>query len=72
MAYLINLTCVFNDIMPSSSLLSINIFFGCFTGIQAGVEMIEQMVKERSIPDLKGSESPEFLKIDYMNYKLIK
>ncbi|XP_024587942.1 BPI fold-containing family C protein [Neophocaena asiaeorientalis asiaeorientalis] len=40
-------------------------------GIQAGVEMIEQMVKERSIPDLKGSESPEFLKIDYMNYKLI-
>ncbi|XP_019807742.1 BPI fold-containing family C protein isoform X4 [Tursiops truncatus] len=40
-------------------------------GIQAGVEMIEQMVKERKIPDLKGSESPKFLKIDYMNYKLI-
>nr|XP_030712003.1 BPI fold-containing family C protein isoform X3 [Globicephala melas] len=40
-------------------------------GIQAGVEMIEQMVKERKLPDLKGSESPKFLKIDYMNYKLI-
>ncbi|XP_033283429.1 BPI fold-containing family C protein isoform X4 [Orcinus orca] len=40
-------------------------------GIQAGVEMIEKMVKERNIPDLKGSESPKFLKIDYMNYKLI-
>ncbi|XP_007165780.2 BPI fold-containing family C protein [Balaenoptera acutorostrata] len=37
-------------------------------GIQAGMEMIEQMVKKRNIPDLKGSESLEFLKIDYVNY----
>ena len=72
MAYLINLTCVFNDIMPSSSLLSVNIFFGCFPGIQAGMEMIEQMVKKRNIPDLKGSESLEFLKIDYVNYNFKK
>ncbi|XP_059537720.1 BPI fold-containing family C protein isoform X2 [Myotis daubentonii] len=37
-------------------------------GVQAGMEMIEQMAKERSIPDLKGSESLEFLKVDYVNY----
>ncbi|XP_070267094.1 BPI fold-containing family C protein isoform X2 [Myotis yumanensis] len=37
-------------------------------GVQAGIEMIEQMAKERSIPDLKGSESLEFLKVDYVNY----
>ncbi|XP_039734212.1 BPI fold-containing family C protein [Pteropus medius] len=37
-------------------------------GVQAGIEMIEQMAKERNIPDLKGSESLEFLKIDYVNY----
>ncbi|EPY77446.1 tRNA-splicing ligase RtcB-like protein [Camelus ferus] len=32
------------------------------------MEIIEQMVKERNISDLKGSESLEFLKIDYVNY----
>ncbi|KAM5334591.1 BPI fold-containing family C protein isoform 1-T1 [Glossophaga mutica] len=37
-------------------------------GVQAGMEVIEQMAKERNIPDLKGSESLEFLKIDYVNY----
>nr|KAF6451777.1 BPI fold containing family C [Molossus molossus] len=37
-------------------------------GVQAGVLMIEQMIKERNIPDLKGSESLEFLKVDYVNY----
>uniref|UniRef100_A0A8C4MJ53 Bactericidal permeability-increasing protein n=1 Tax=Equus asinus TaxID=9793 RepID=A0A8C4MJ53_EQUAS len=37
-------------------------------GVQAGMEIIEQMVKERKIPDLKGNESLEFLKIDYVNY----
>ncbi|XP_060050347.1 BPI fold-containing family C protein [Erinaceus europaeus] len=37
-------------------------------GVQAGMEMIEQMVKKKNIPDLKGSESLEFLKIDYVNY----
>ncbi|XP_006092780.2 BPI fold-containing family C protein isoform X1 [Myotis lucifugus] len=37
-------------------------------GVQAGMEMIEQMAKERSIPDLRGSESLEFLKVDYVNY----
>ncbi|XP_010992482.3 BPI fold-containing family C protein [Camelus dromedarius] len=37
-------------------------------GVQAGMEIIEQMVKERNISDLKGSESLEFLKIDYVNY----
>ncbi|KAJ1061763.1 hypothetical protein K5549_002798 [Capra hircus] len=36
--------------------------------VQAGMEMIEQMAKERKLPDLKGSESLEFLKIDYVNY----
>ncbi|KAF6338912.1 BPI fold containing family C [Rhinolophus ferrumequinum] len=37
-------------------------------GVQAGMEVIEQMVKERNIPDLKGSESLEFLKVEYVNY----
>ncbi|XP_036313310.1 BPI fold-containing family C protein isoform X2 [Pipistrellus kuhlii] len=37
-------------------------------GVQAGMEMIEQMAKERNLPDLKGSESLEFLKVDYVNY----
>ncbi|XP_016078968.1 PREDICTED: BPI fold-containing family C protein [Miniopterus natalensis] len=36
--------------------------------VQAGMEIIEQMAKERNIPDLKGSESLEFLKVDYVNY----
>nr|XP_020038967.1 BPI fold-containing family C protein [Castor canadensis] len=37
-------------------------------GVQVGMKMIEQMVKEKNIPDIKGSESLEFLKIDYVNY----
>ncbi|KAG8514044.1 BPI fold-containing family C protein [Galemys pyrenaicus] len=37
-------------------------------GVQLGMEMIEQMVKEKDIPDLEGSESLEFLKVDYVNY----
>ncbi|XP_026355514.1 BPI fold-containing family C protein [Ursus arctos] len=37
-------------------------------GVLAGMDMIEQMVKERKIPDLRGSESLEFLKVDYVNY----
>ncbi|XP_045319649.1 BPI fold-containing family C protein [Leopardus geoffroyi] len=37
-------------------------------GVQAGMEMIEQMLKEKNIPDLQGSESLEFLKVDYVNY----
>ncbi|XP_037369574.1 BPI fold-containing family C protein [Talpa occidentalis] len=37
-------------------------------GVQVGMEMIEQMVKEKDIPDLEGSESLEFLKVDYVNY----
>ncbi|KAM8777423.1 BPI fold-containing family C protein [Rhynchonycteris naso] len=37
-------------------------------GVQAGMEMIEQMVKERHIPDLRGSETLEFLKVNYVNY----
>ncbi|XP_057598292.1 BPI fold-containing family C protein isoform X1 [Hippopotamus amphibius kiboko] len=37
-------------------------------GVQVGMEVIEQMVKERHIADIKGSESLEFLKIDYVNY----
>uniref|UniRef100_A0A8C7BZJ9 Bactericidal permeability-increasing protein n=1 Tax=Neovison vison TaxID=452646 RepID=A0A8C7BZJ9_NEOVI len=37
-------------------------------GVLAGMEMIEQMVKEKKIPDLEGSESLEFLKVDYVNY----
>lgn len=47
-------------------------FFGSFTGVQAGMEMIEQMAKERNLPDLKGSESLEFLKVDYVNYNFSK
>ncbi|XP_037703276.1 BPI fold-containing family C protein [Choloepus didactylus] len=37
-------------------------------GVQAGMETIEQMLKERDIPDLKGSESLKFLKVDYVDY----
>ncbi|KFO27610.1 BPI fold-containing family C protein isoform X2 [Fukomys damarensis] len=37
-------------------------------GVQAGMEIMEQMVKQKHIPDLKGSETLEFLKIDYVNY----
>ncbi|XP_006865303.1 PREDICTED: BPI fold-containing family C protein [Chrysochloris asiatica] len=37
-------------------------------GVQAGMGTIEQMIMEKSIPDLKGSESLEFLKVDYVNY----
>ncbi|KAF5926492.1 hypothetical protein HPG69_001119 [Diceros bicornis minor] len=37
-------------------------------GVQAGMQMIEQMVKEKDIPDVKGTESLEFLKVDYVNY----
>ncbi|KAM6153252.1 BPI fold-containing family C protein [Erethizon dorsatum] len=37
-------------------------------GVQAGMEMMEQILKEKYIPDLKGSETLEFLKIDYVNY----
>nr|ACE77708.1 bactericidal/permeability-increasing protein-like 2 precursor (predicted) [Sorex araneus] len=37
-------------------------------GVQAGLEMMEQMLKERNIPDLKGSETLEFLKVDYVDY----
>ncbi|XP_019498130.1 PREDICTED: BPI fold-containing family C protein [Hipposideros armiger] len=37
-------------------------------GVQAGMEVIEQMVKARNIPDLKGSETLEFLKVEYVNY----
>lgn len=69
MPYSINFTGIFN-ITPLPSLLSsINTFFA---GVQAGIEMIEQMAKERNIPDLKGSESLEFLKIDYVNYNFTK
>ncbi|XP_032122804.1 BPI fold-containing family C protein isoform X2 [Cebus imitator] len=37
-------------------------------GVQAGMEMIEQMLKQKNLPDLSGSESLEFLKVDYVNY----
>ncbi|KAG3291077.1 BPI fold containing family C [Ictidomys tridecemlineatus] len=36
--------------------------------VQAGLEMIEDMIKEKKLPDLNGSESLEFLKIDYVDY----
>lgn len=36
------------------------------------MEIIEQMVKEKKIPDLEGSESLEFLKVDYVNYNFSK
>lgn len=60
-----------ND-MPLSLSLSVRALFGSFIGVQAGMEMIEQMVKEKDIPDLKGSESLEFLKVDYVNYNFSK
>lgn len=64
---------MFNGAMPLSSLAwSINAFFGSFIGVQAGMEMIEQMLKEKNIPDLQGSESLEFLKVDYVNYNFSK
>ncbi|XP_004480867.1 BPI fold-containing family C protein [Dasypus novemcinctus] len=37
-------------------------------GVQVGMETIEQMLKERKMPDLNGSESLEFLKVDYVDY----
>ncbi|XP_068938122.1 BPI fold-containing family C protein isoform X2 [Petaurus breviceps papuanus] len=37
-------------------------------GIQAGMEAIEMIVKKNGIPDFKGSESLEFLKVDYVDY----
>ncbi|XP_062932263.1 BPI fold-containing family C protein [Cynocephalus volans] len=37
-------------------------------GVQAGMDIIEQMAMEKNIPDIKGSESLEFLKVDYVNY----
>ncbi|XP_075408814.1 BPI fold-containing family C protein [Tenrec ecaudatus] len=37
-------------------------------GIQAGLETIEQIIMEKDIPNLNGSESLEFLKVDYVNY----
>ncbi|KAM6214142.1 BPI fold-containing family C protein [Rhynchocyon petersi] len=37
-------------------------------GVQAGMETVEQMMMEKSIPDLQGSESLDFLKVDYVNY----
>ncbi|XP_027248287.1 BPI fold-containing family C protein [Cricetulus griseus] len=37
-------------------------------GVQVGMKMMEEMAKEIAIPDLKGSESLEFLKIDYVKY----
>ncbi|XP_077806000.1 BPI fold-containing family C protein isoform X2 [Macaca mulatta] len=37
-------------------------------GVQAGMEIIERMLKEKNLPDLRGSESLEFLKVDYVNY----
>ncbi|XP_021482448.1 BPI fold-containing family C protein [Meriones unguiculatus] len=37
-------------------------------GLQVAVKMMEQMAKDIVIPDLKGSESLEFLKIDYVKY----
>ncbi|KAL1775254.1 BPI fold-containing family C protein [Sigmodon hispidus] len=37
-------------------------------GVQVGMKMMEERVKELDIPDLKGSESLEFLKIEYVKY----
>ncbi|XP_074127611.1 BPI fold-containing family C protein [Sminthopsis crassicaudata] len=37
-------------------------------GIQAGMEAIELIVKKNGIPDFKGSETLEFLKVDYVDY----
>ncbi|XP_036616701.1 BPI fold-containing family C protein [Trichosurus vulpecula] len=37
-------------------------------GTQAGMEVIELIVKKNGIPDFKGSESLEFLKVDYVDY----
>nr|XP_020838110.1 BPI fold-containing family C protein isoform X3 [Phascolarctos cinereus] len=37
-------------------------------GMQAGMEAIELIVKKNGIPDFKGSESLEFLKVDYVDY----
>lgn len=37
-------------------------------GLQVGMEVMEQLAKEIVIPDLNGSESLKFLKIDYVKY----
>ncbi|XP_027727755.1 BPI fold-containing family C protein [Vombatus ursinus] len=41
-------------------------------GMQAGMEAIEPIVKKNGIPDFKGSESLEFLKVDYVDYNFSK
>uniref|UniRef100_A0A8C8W699 Bactericidal permeability-increasing protein n=1 Tax=Peromyscus maniculatus bairdii TaxID=230844 RepID=A0A8C8W699_PERMB len=41
-------------------------------GVQVGTKVMEDMAKEIVIPDLKGSESLEFLKIDYVKYNFSK
>ncbi|XP_069870481.1 BPI fold-containing family C protein [Dipodomys merriami] len=37
-------------------------------GVEVGMKVLEQMMKEKTISDITGSESLEFLKIDYVNY----
>ncbi|GAB1295428.1 BPI fold-containing family C protein [Apodemus speciosus] len=37
-------------------------------GLQVGMKIMEQLAKEIVIPDLNGSESLKFLKIDYVKY----
>nr|Q8C186.1 RecName: Full=BPI fold-containing family C protein; AltName: Full=Bactericidal/permeability-increasing protein-like 2; Flags: Precursor [Mus musculus]BAC26108.1 unnamed protein product [Mus musculus] len=37
-------------------------------GLQVGMKVLEQLAKEIVIPDLNGSESLKFLKIDYVKY----
>jgi len=36
------------------------------------MEILEQLAKEIVIPDLNGSESLKFLKIDYVKYNFSK
>jgi hypothetical protein len=42
------------------------------TGLQVGMKVLEQLAKEIVIPDLNGSESLKFLKIDYVKYNFSK
>uniref|UniRef100_D3YTT0 Bactericidal permeability-increasing protein n=1 Tax=Mus musculus TaxID=10090 RepID=D3YTT0_MOUSE len=41
-------------------------------GLQVGMKVLEQLAKEIVIPDLNGSESLKFLKIDYVKYNFSK
>ncbi|XP_001508957.2 BPI fold-containing family C protein [Ornithorhynchus anatinus] len=37
-------------------------------GVQAGMGILEKLIKKKRIPDFKGSETLDFLKVEYIDY----